>query len=62
MPKTKEKESLNSFEKFIFKKGKNQRDIEIATNMLKEGLNSDLVAKVTGLKITEVEELKKNLK
>lgn len=62
MPKAKEKESLNSFEKFLLKKGKKQRDNEIATNMLKEGYKIDSISKVTGLKISEIEELKNNLK
>jgi hypothetical protein len=61
MPKTKEKESLNSFEKFLLNKGKNQRDIEIATNMLKKGTNIEFVSEVTSLKISDVEELNKNI-
>jgi hypothetical protein len=58
MPKTKEKESLSSYDKFILKK----RNHEIAINLLEEGSKVELVSKVTGLSIKQVEELQKNLK
>jgi predicted transposase/invertase (TIGR01784 family) len=62
MPKTKEKEALNSFEKFLLKKGKNQEKVEIAINTLKEGASIEFTSKITGLTLKEVEELSKNLK
>lgn len=69
MPKTKEKEVLNSFEKFMMKKlqhkvkdNTNDKINKIAINLLKESSKVDFVSKVTGLTIAEVEELKKNLK
>lgn len=62
MPKTKEKEALNSFEKFLLKKGKNQEKIEIAINTLKEGASIEFTSKITGLTLKAVEELSKNLK
>lgn len=58
MPKTKERESLNSYDKFLVKK----RNSEIAINLLKEGSKIEFVSKITGLTIKQVEELKKNLK
>ena len=39
-------------------KGKNERNIEIAQNMLKENVNIELISKVTGLSIDEIEKLK----
>ncbi len=62
MPKTKERESLNSYDKFLLKKGKNQEKNEIAVNMLKMGLDLKLVSQATGLTIAELDELKKNIK
>lgn len=38
--------------------GKNERNIEIAQNMLKENVNIELISKVTGLSIDEIEKLK----
>ena len=38
--------------------GKNERNIEIAQNMLKENVNIELIIKVTGLSIDEIEKLK----
>ena len=38
--------------------GKNERNIEIAQNMLKENVNIELINKVTGLSIDEIEKLK----
>lgn len=58
MPKTKEKESLSSYDKFILKKGKK----EIVINMLKKGYEVKSISEVTGLSIKQVEELKKDLK
>jgi predicted transposase/invertase (TIGR01784 family) len=62
MPKTKERESLNSYDKFLLKKGKNQEKNEIAVNMLKEGFEVKMVSKMTDLTIEEVQEVKNNLK
>ena len=58
MPKTKEKESLNSYDKFILKK----RNHEIVINMLKKGYEVKSISEITGLSIKQVEELQKNLK
>lgn len=58
MPKTKEKESLNSYDKFILKK----RNHEIVINMLKKGYEIKSISEITGLSIKQVEELQKNLK
>lgn len=58
MPKTKEKDILNSFEKFMLKKGKK----EIALNMLKNNEPIEKVCSYTGLSKKEVEELNKGLK
>ena len=58
MPKTKEKESLSSYDKFLVKKEKNN----IAINMLKNNEPVEKVSTYTGLTISEVEELKSNLK
>ena len=38
--------------------GIEQRNIEIAKNLLKQGLSIDIISSVTGLSIAEVEELK----
>ena len=38
--------------------GKNERNIEIAQNMLKENINIELISKVTGLSLEEIENLK----
>ena len=38
--------------------GKNERNIEIAQKMLKENVNIELISKVTGLSIDEIEKLK----
>ena len=38
--------------------GKNERNIEIAQNMLKENVNIELISKVTGLSIEKKEKLK----
>jgi hypothetical protein len=58
MPKTKEKESLNSYDKFLLKK----RNHEIVINMLKKGYEIKSISEITGLSIKQVEELQKNLK
>lgn len=58
MPKTKEKESLSSYDKFILKKGKK----EIVINMLKKGSPVEFISEVTGLSIKQVEKLQKDLK
>ncbi|MFN8575240.1 MAG: hypothetical protein U0354_00135 [Candidatus Sericytochromatia bacterium] len=58
MPKTKEKESLSSYDKFLLKK----RNHEIVINMLKIGLDIKVISQATDLTVTEIEELKKNLK
>jgi hypothetical protein len=60
MPKTKEKESLNSFEKFLLKKGKNEKVIEIVINGNKEGASNEFLSKITKLSIKEIEEILKN--
>ena len=39
-------------------KGKVERNIEIAKNMLKENINIELISKVTGLSLEEIENLK----
>ena len=39
-------------------KGKKERNIEIAQNMLKENVNLELISKVTGLSLEEIENLK----
>lgn len=61
MPKIKEKESLNSFDKYMIKKN-NQKTIEIATNMLKKDYDIQSISEITGLAIKVVEDLKNNLK
>ena len=38
--------------------GKNERNIEIAKNMLKENIDIELISKVTGLNPEEIEKLK----
>ena len=70
MPKIKEKEVLNSFEKFMMKKLKpqveesinNQKTIEIARNLKNLGVDINKISQATGLTIAEVEELKKSIK
>ena len=41
-----------------FEKGIEQRNIEIAKNMLKDGSEVELISKYTNLSISEIEELK----
>lgn len=55
MPKVKEKEVLNSFEKFLLNKGKNQEKIEIVINGNKEGISTTILSKITGLSLKEIE-------
>ena len=38
--------------------GKNERNIEIAKNMLKENVNIQFISKMTGLNLEEIEKLK----
>ena len=57
MPKIKEKDVLNSFEKFMLKKGKK----EIALNMLKNNEPIEKITAYTNLNKKDVEELKKSL-
>ena len=58
MSKTKEKEIISPFKRITRKEEKKH----ISTNMLKEGFEVKVIAKITGLTIKEVEELKTNLK
>lgn len=53
---------LTDFEQVALEMRDKERDKQIATNMLKEGSKIEFISKVTGLTISEVEELKKNLK
>ena len=39
-------------------KGKAERNIEIAKNMLKENVNIQFISKITGLNLEEIEKLK----
>lgn len=41
--------------------GANQRNIEIAKNMLKEKSNIDFISKITGLKKEEIEKIKEKM-
>ncbi len=41
-----------------YEEGKNERNIEIAKNMIKENISIDIIAKVTGLPLEELEKLK----
>jgi predicted transposase/invertase (TIGR01784 family) len=62
MPSLKEKETMGSYAKFKFNQGKNEEKKEIATNMLKMHLDVKIVSQATGLTISQLEALKKNLK
>ncbi len=42
--------------------GKDVRNFEIATNSIKEGLDNNIISKITGLPIEKIEELRKGLK
>ena len=52
---------LKKKKQWVLNKGKNQEKIEIAINMLKNNEPIEKVLSYTGLTISEVEELKKNL-
>ena len=41
-----------------YRQGEAERNIEIAKNMLKENINIELISKVTGLSLEEIENLK----
>ncbi len=45
-------------EEFGLKKGEEMKSIEIAKNALKEGFSSEIISKLTGLSIEEMEVLK----
>jgi hypothetical protein len=51
---------LTDYEQVYLEKRDKERDKQIATNMLKEGSKVEFISKVTGLTISEVEELNKN--
>ena len=51
---------MGSFSKFLLKKGKNERDIEIVINGNKKGYSNDVISDLSGLSIKEVEEILKN--
>lgn len=53
-----EKQGIEKGEKQGVEKGKNERTIEIAQNMLKNNMSSDMISKLTGLSISEIEALK----
>ena len=58
MPKVKEEKIIGGFKKVAMKIATEMRTIELAKNMLKENISIKIIAKVTGLKIEEIEELK----
>jgi hypothetical protein len=60
--KTKEKEIISPFKKVVSKIARKERDIEIATNMLKNNEPIEKICSYTNLLKKEVEELKTNLK
>ena len=41
-----------------YERGEKNKQIEIAKNLLKQGLSIDIISSVTGLSVTEIEELK----
>lgn len=57
MPKAKEEKIIGGYQRFVIKR----KISEVAKNMLKENISVKLIAKVTGLKIREIEELKKEI-
>ncbi len=42
--------------------GKNEKAIEIAINLIKEGSEIKFISKITGIPMDKIEELRKNLK
>lgn len=56
-----EANTLKKYEAKGFQKGKAERNIEIALNMLKKGISVDTICEVTGLSSSELEALKKKL-
>ncbi|MBC7473088.1 MAG: hypothetical protein H7263_02260 [Candidatus Sericytochromatia bacterium] len=53
MPKTKEKELLNSYDKFLLNKGKK----EIAKNLKNLGVEIESISKATSLSVKEIEKM-----
>lgn len=56
-------EKLNKWDMLIAKNqftelGKQERNIEIAKNMLKDGISKDKISRYTGLSVEEIEKLK----
>ncbi len=46
----------------ILETAKEERDIEISINLIKEGCENQFISKITGLSIQKIEELRKGLK
>ena len=57
MPKVKEKEVLNSFEKFLFSKGEKDGLEKVVLNGNKKGYSNETISDLTGLSIKEIEEI-----
>ena len=51
-------EILHKKEYKLLQQGREERDIEIATNLINEGLPAKLISKITGLDINTIKQLK----